>query len=295
MRADRLRGVVARWRHAGYAETGTLGPGPRLVLAHHGRDEGHRPGLSRRPVPRSAGWRTSAPCWPSGSGSRAGEVYQDGRAWWRSERRIRAALGGRVGTAHLPDAEVHWPSLDASPYAGQVWAIEAELTPKPLARTVTIMRGLLARTSDYGPGATHRARAALRAGGLPDRPGRPARGDPGGRRAARAASAPDRGPRPAPKGRVVSIWSWLRLTAALWLIRKGFKAFGWLLVAAVAVAAWPLTIVAAIGYLAAWLRGWPPARLWHAAALGAAHDRRLRHRRGAPAAGLAGRGAGPGQ
>ena len=29
----------------------------------------------------------------------------------------------------------------------------AELTPKPLARTVAIMRGLLARTSDYGPGA----------------------------------------------------------------------------------------------------------------------------------------------
>ena len=27
------------------------------------------------------------------------------------------------------------------------------LTPKPLARTVAIMRGLLARTSDYGPGA----------------------------------------------------------------------------------------------------------------------------------------------
>jgi len=24
----------------------------------------------------------------------------------------------------------------------------------------------------------------------------------------------------------VSIWSWLKLTAALWLIRKGFKAFG---------------------------------------------------------------------
>ena len=82
-----------------------------------------------------------------------GEVYTSGRAWWRSERRIRAALGGRVGVAHIPDAEVHWPSLDGSPYAGQVWAIEAELTPKPLARTVAIMRGLLARTSDYGPGA----------------------------------------------------------------------------------------------------------------------------------------------
>jgi hypothetical protein len=63
----------------------------------------------------------------------------------------------------------------------------------------------------------------------------------------------------------VTIWSWLKLTAALWLIRKGFKAFGWLLVTAAAIAAWPLTTVAAIGYLAAWLRGWPPSRLWHAA------------------------------
>ncbi len=82
----------------------------------------------------------------------AGEVYREGRAWWGSERRIRAAIGGRVGTAHIPDAEVHWPSLDGSPYAGQIWAIEAELTPKPLARTVAIMRALLARASDYGPG-----------------------------------------------------------------------------------------------------------------------------------------------
>ena len=64
---------------------------------------------------------------------------------------------------------------------------------------------------------------------------------------------------------LVSIWSWLKLTAALWLIRKGFKVVGWLLVAAAAIAAWPLTIAAASGYLAAWLRGWPPARLWHAA------------------------------
>ena len=64
----------------------------------------------------------------------------------------------------------------------------------------------------------------------------------------------------------MSIWSWLTLTAALWLIRKGFKAVGWLLVTAIAVAAWPLTAVAALGYLAAWLRGWPPGRLWRAAA-----------------------------
>ena len=28
VRGDRLRGIVARWRHAGYAETGTLATGP---------------------------------------------------------------------------------------------------------------------------------------------------------------------------------------------------------------------------------------------------------------------------
>ena len=139
-------------RFAGYAETGTLGPGPAwcwltpagmkaTALTHPAT----RPALGRLARIRAV---LAARLW-----LQAGEVYTGGQAWWRSERRIRAALGGRVGTAHIPDAEVHWPSLDASPYAGQVWAIEAELTPKPLARTVTIMRGLLARTSDYHPGA----------------------------------------------------------------------------------------------------------------------------------------------
>jgi hypothetical protein len=33
----------------------------------------------------------------------------------------------------------------------------------------------------------------------------------------------------------------------------------------VLVAAAPLTLVAAVGYAGAWLRGWPPARLWRAA------------------------------
>jgi hypothetical protein len=63
----------------------------------------------------------------------------------------------------------------------------------------------------------------------------------------------------------VSIWGWLKLTIAIWLFRQFLKLTGWLLMAAVAVAAWPVTVVAAVGYGAAWLRGWPPARLWHAA------------------------------
>ena len=50
----------------------------------------------------------------------------------------------------------------------------------------------------------------------------------------------------------MSLWSWLKLAAVLWLLRWALRVTGWLIVAAVAVAAWPLTIVAAIGYLAAW-------------------------------------------
>jgi len=64
----------------------------------------------------------------------------------------------------------------------------------------------------------------------------------------------------------MSVWSFLKLTIFLWLLRKMIKAFGWLLLAAAVVAAWPVTLVAAVGYAAAWLRGWPPARLAQTAA-----------------------------
>jgi hypothetical protein len=43
----------------------------------------------------------------------------------------------------VADAEIHWPSIEHSPYAGQVWAIEVELTPKPAARTAVIINELL--------------------------------------------------------------------------------------------------------------------------------------------------------
>ena len=64
----------------------------------------------------------------------------------------------------------------------------------------------------------------------------------------------------------MSVWSWLKLTVCLWLLRKMIKAGGWLLLAALAVAAWPVTVVMVTEYAAAWLRGWPPARLRRAAA-----------------------------
>jgi hypothetical protein len=64
----------------------------------------------------------------------------------------------------------------------------------------------------------------------------------------------------------VTVWTWLKLTACLWLIRKAFKLTWWLLLAVAAIAAWPVTVVTAAGYTAAWLRGWPPVRLYRAAA-----------------------------
>ena len=74
-----------------------------------------------------------------------------GGGYWRSERRLRARMGGRTGLReHIPDGEVHWPEGAPVPWAGECWAIEAELTPKTTRRTVAIMRELLTRTGDYG-------------------------------------------------------------------------------------------------------------------------------------------------
>src|ERR1700749_4329110 len=64
----------------------------------------------------------------------------------------------------------------------------------------------------------------------------------------------------------MSAWTWLKFVTFLWLLRKGFKLARCLMVAAAAVAAWPVTVVAGTGYAAAWLRGWPPARVYRAAA-----------------------------
>ena len=64
----------------------------------------------------------------------------------------------------------------------------------------------------------------------------------------------------------MTVWSWLKLSVSLWLIRKAVKAAGWLLGFAMVIPAWPLTVVIAAGYVAAWWRGWPPAKLSRAAA-----------------------------
>ena len=74
----------------------------------------------------------------------ASPAWRDGQPWWHSERRLRAGQPAADRAEHIPDAEIHWPSIDGSPYAGQVWAIEVELTPKSAGRTTRIMAELLA-------------------------------------------------------------------------------------------------------------------------------------------------------
>ena len=145
---ERARGVALRWRNLGLAESARLGPGPPWIWAS-------RPGLG------ACGLRyTAVP--PTLSrlahiravtavrlALQATTAYQRARAFWRSERRIRA--GSRLGMRdHLPDGELYWPAGAALSWAGECWAIQAELTRKTVARTTEIMRELLARTGDYG-------------------------------------------------------------------------------------------------------------------------------------------------
>lgn len=158
----RARAATARWRRLGYADTARLGPGTSWVwltrtgLAACGlRYAPIPPALSRLAHIRAV---TTVRLALQATGG-----YQQAGAFWRGERRLRSRAGSRP-REHLPDGEVHWPDGAPVPWAGECWAIEAELTRKTVGRTTAIMRELLARTGDYGAPA---ADAAV--------PGRPAR------------------------------------------------------------------------------------------------------------------------
>jgi hypothetical protein len=147
----RVRAVTSRWRRAGLAATGRVGPGPGWAwLTRAGmRATGLRyparpPGLARLAHIRAVLAVRLA--------LQAGDSFRAGQAWWRSERHIRSAAGTRPG--HVPDAEVWWPPVPASSYPDECWAIEAELTPKGTVRTAAIMTGLLTQTT---PGPLGRA------------------------------------------------------------------------------------------------------------------------------------------
>jgi hypothetical protein len=156
---SRARAIAASWRRAGYAQSGRLGPGgPWIWLTRAGLAAcglpfpASTPALSRLAHLRAVTAVRLALEATSGYGA-AG-------AFWRSERRLRARVGGRVGLReHLPDGEVHWPDGTTAAWAGECWAVEAELTRKTVARTAAIMQEILSRTGDYG-GPAVQARVA---------------------------------------------------------------------------------------------------------------------------------------
>ena len=136
-----LNPLTRRWRSIGYLASAQLGPGPTWHwLTQKGMSATGLGFPATRPaVGRLAHTRAilAARLWLS-----AGPAWADGRAWWHCERRLLAEHPRHRG-GHVPDAEIHWPGIDGSPYADQIWAVEVELTAKQIERTTRIMTGLL--------------------------------------------------------------------------------------------------------------------------------------------------------
>ena len=116
--AAAVRVPAVRLRRAGCADTGRLGPGPGWCWLTRAGMTGTglgfpavRPALGRlahvRAVLAARLWLQANPAW------------SQGQPWWHSERRLRADLPAAGRREHVPDAEIHWPSIAASPYAGQ--------------------------------------------------------------------------------------------------------------------------------------------------------------------------------
>jgi hypothetical protein len=144
------RALVVSWADRRLAESAVLGPGPPWTwLTRTGLSTcGVRYQATPPALPRLAHIRATAAVRLA---LEAAPGYGAAGAHWRSERRLRSRLGGRLGARdHLPDAEVHWPDTGSADWAGECWAIEVELTAKTVSRTTAIMRELLARTGDYG-------------------------------------------------------------------------------------------------------------------------------------------------
>ncbi len=153
--------LASGWSRRGLATSGIFGPGPAWIwLTRAGLQAcGVRYALAPPALPRLAHIRAVTAVRLA---LEATPGYADAGAHWRSERRLRSRLGGRLGARdHLPDGEVHWPDGSAVAFAGECWAIEVELTAKTVSRTTAIMREVLARTGDYGcPAAEARVAGA---------------------------------------------------------------------------------------------------------------------------------------
>lgn len=157
----RARAVAAGWRRARYADSARIGPGrPWVWLTRAGLKACGLPYTAASPaLARLAHLRAVTAVRLA---LEATPAYASAQGFWRSERRLRGRAGGRVGLReHFPDGEVHWPDGAPVAWAGECWAIEAELTRKTVPRTAAIMHEILTRTGDYGcPGGQARVPGA---------------------------------------------------------------------------------------------------------------------------------------
>lgn len=146
---EQASGLVSRWRNLGLAESARLGPGPAWVWVS-------RTGVAACGLSYPAG--PPAPSRLARTRAvtavrltlQATTAYRRARATWRSERGIHAGrLGGFRGS--VPDGELHWPRGAAVSWAGQCWAVQAEVARATTGDTAEVMRELLVRPGD-GPG-----------------------------------------------------------------------------------------------------------------------------------------------
>ena len=111
-RPDRVRAITSRWRRAGLAETGRIGPGPGWCwLTPAGmRAAGLRFPARRPPLARLAHIRAVLAVRIALEARRAVQ----GRVGVVAQRAPHPLAAARPGGGHVPDAEVHWPDVPAS-------------------------------------------------------------------------------------------------------------------------------------------------------------------------------------
>ena len=161
------RALVASWGAAGYAETGDLGLGEPWVWAT--RTGLNATGLRARSVkPSQKLLRHTHALTDVRLTLQRTPTWRKSGLWWRSERSIRSDLGFPALAEHVPDGEVHWPADSGLPWAGKVWAMEVEISPKTVEATAKVMVEVLTLVAAAGgvPATTPLPGPASRYAGL---------------------------------------------------------------------------------------------------------------------------------
>lgn len=138
-----VRNMLARWRRAGWIETGHIDAGPMWAWAT-------REGIERY---GAAAYVVRPPSAARAAHTRAVIVARmqveqvTPSAQWRSERSLRQGAGGVGRSGHVPDAVVTVPVG-----GGELTetALEVELTRKPAARIKAIMTEVLEPRGERG-------------------------------------------------------------------------------------------------------------------------------------------------